>query len=37
MVGSIFYERKPMELVAITGGYQLVTMVVMGAIIGVWQ
>ena len=36
MVGSIFYEKKPAELVAITAGYQLVGIVVMGAIIGWW-
>ena len=36
MVASIFYERKKPELVAINGGYQLVGIVVMGAILGVW-
>lgn len=36
MVGSIFYEKKPGELVAINAGYQLVGILVMGAIIGWW-
>ena len=36
MVGSIFYEKKTAEFVAITAGYQLVGIVVMGAIIGWW-
>ena len=37
MVGSIFYEKKPPMLIAINAGYQLVGIVVMGAILGVWQ
>jgi hypothetical protein len=37
MAGSIFYERKPGELVAINLGYQLVTMLIMGAILGLWH
>lgn len=36
LVGSIFYEKKPGELVAINGGYQLVGILAMGAIIGLW-
>ncbi len=36
MVGMIFYEKKPAELIAINAGYQLVGIVVMGAILGVW-
>lgn len=36
MVGSIFYEKKKPELIAINAGYQLVGIVVMGAIIGIW-
>lgn len=36
MVGTIFYEKKPGELIAINAGYQLVGLVVMGAIIGMW-
>ena len=34
MVGSIFYEKKQPELIAINAGYQLVGIVVMGAILG---
>jgi hypothetical protein len=37
MVGSIFYERKPPMLIAINAGYQLVGLVVMGAILGAWH
>ncbi len=37
MAGQIFYERKKPELVAIGAGYQLVGIVVMGAILGVWH
>lgn len=37
MVGSIFYEKKPAELIAINAGYQLVGIVVMGAILAVWH
>ena len=37
MVASMFYEKKPAELVAINAGYQLVGIVVMGAILGLWQ
>lgn len=37
MVGLIFYEKKKPELVAINAGYQLVGIVVMGAILAVWQ
>ena len=36
MVGSIFYEKKPPMLIVINAGYQLVGLVVMGAIIGLW-
>jgi hypothetical protein len=36
-VGTIFYEKKTSEFVAITAGYQLVGIVVMGAIIGWWH
>lgn len=35
MLGAIFYERRPMQLFYINAGYQLVGLVVMGAIIGV--
>jgi hypothetical protein len=37
MAASMFYEKKPGELIAINAGYQLVGIVVMGAIIGWWQ
>jgi hypothetical protein len=37
MVGQIFYERKKPELIAIAAGYQLVGIVVMGAILAVWH
>jgi hypothetical protein len=36
MVGSIFYEKRSPELVAINAGYLLVGIVVMGGIIGWW-
>ncbi len=36
MVGSIFYEKKPPMLIVINGGYQLVGIVAMGAILGAW-
>ena len=37
MVPSVFYERKPVMLVVINGAYQLVGLIVMGAIIGWWR
>ena len=37
MVGQIFYEKKKPELIAIGAGYQLVGIVVMGAILAVWH
>jgi hypothetical protein len=37
MAGQIYYERKPMELIAINAGYQLVGLLVMGAIFSVWH
>jgi hypothetical protein len=37
MVASMFYEKKPGELIAINAGYQLVGILVMGAIIGWWH
>ncbi len=36
MSGQIFYEKKPPMLIAINAAYQLVGIVVMGAIIGAW-
>ena len=37
MANQIFYERKPQELVAINLGYMLVSLLVMGAILGIWH
>jgi hypothetical protein len=37
MVPSIAYERKPPMVVVINGAYQLVGLVVMGAILGGWR
>ena len=37
MAGSILYEKKPPMLVYINAGYQLVGIVVMGAILGAWS
>ena len=37
MVGQILYEKKKPELIAIGAGYQLVGIVVMGAILAVWH
>ena len=37
MVGQIYYEKKPMELIAINAAYQLVGLLAMGAIFGVWH
>ncbi len=37
LIGGIFYEKKPAALVAISSGYQLVGIVVMGGIIGWWH
>lgn len=36
MAGTIYYEKRPPEFVAINAGYQLVGIVAMGAIIGWW-
>jgi hypothetical protein len=37
MANQIFYECKPQELVAINLGYLLVSLLVMGAILGIWH
>ncbi len=37
LANQIFYERKPQQLVIINGGYILVSLVIMGAIVGVWH
>lgn len=36
MLTGVIFERKPMQLYYIQAGYQLVTLVVMGAILGGW-
>ena len=35
LAGSIVFERRPMNYAYVNGGFNLVTLVVMGAIIGV--
>lgn len=35
--GQFVFEARPLRLVALTSGYQLVALVVMGAIIGGWR
>ncbi len=37
MANQIFYERKPQQLVIINAGYVLVSLLVMGALLGVWH
>lgn len=37
LANQIFYERKPQQLVFINAGYLLVSLVVMGAILGPWH
>jgi hypothetical protein len=37
LANQIFYERKPQQLVVINGGYLLVSLVIMGAILGAWH
>ncbi len=37
MANQIFYERKPQQLVVINAGYLLVSLLVMGAVLGVWH
>jgi len=37
MLTGVLYERKPLNLYFINAGYQLVTLVVMGAILGAMQ
>lgn len=36
MANQIFYERKPQQLIVINAGYILVSLLVMGALLGVW-
>jgi hypothetical protein len=35
-LSAALYERRPLKLVAITSGYQLVGLLVMGALVAVW-
>ncbi|HVZ13477.1 MAG TPA: DUF1761 domain-containing protein [Bauldia sp.] len=37
LANQIFYERKPQQLIVINGGYLLISLVIMGAIVGVWH
>jgi hypothetical protein len=37
LANQIFYERKPQQLILINGGYLLVSLIIMGAILGVWH
>jgi hypothetical protein len=37
MANQVFYERKPQQLVVINGGYTLVSLLIMGALLGVWH
>ena len=34
--GVAVYERRPFRLLLITNGWQVISLVVMGAILGVW-
>jgi len=36
-VGLWAYEQKPIKLVSITAGFNLVALILMGALIGVWH
>jgi hypothetical protein len=36
-IGSVTYERKPLKFFAINSGYRLVTMMIMGAILTLWN
>ena len=35
-VSTVTYERKPLKLWSLNNGYQLVSMLIMGAILAVW-
>ncbi|HVY21225.1 MAG TPA: DUF1761 domain-containing protein [Bauldia sp.] len=37
LAGQVFYELRPRLIPVINGGYFLVSMVIMGAILGVWH
>jgi hypothetical protein len=34
---QVFFEKKPQQLVVINGGYALVSLLIMGAILGIWH
>jgi len=36
-LGPVLWEGKPMKLYAINAGYHLVSLILMGAILGVWR
>ncbi len=36
-LGSVLYEKRSFSLYALNNGYQLVALVVMGAVLGVWR
>ena len=36
-ISTVTYERKPVTLYLLNNGYQLVSMLVMGAILAVWE
>ncbi len=35
-VGTVLFERKPLKLFFINSGFQLISLLVMGAILGIW-
>jgi len=37
LAGQIYYELRPRDVAVINGGYWLISLVVMGAILGVWH
>jgi hypothetical protein len=37
MLGSVLYEKRPVKLFILNNGYQLVSLVVMGAIVAAWR
>ncbi len=36
-LGSVLYEKRSFSLYALNNGYQLVSLVVMGAVLAVWR
>jgi hypothetical protein len=37
LANQLYFEKKPQQLVVINGGYALVSLIIMGAIVGVWH